>query len=128
MHAASRPQLRSASRISSDTRPCAGSVTMFAIGSTVPSHDACHSGIAASGNDGPWCPAASPGITWSIAHWSRPVNAPVATRIASTAKTPLNASVALRGDANTECTGDGFERGRRRPDLLAVELDREALG
>src|SRR4051812_1629471 len=60
-------------------------------------------------------------------HWSSRVNAPAATNAASAAKAAAR-SAALRRYTHAQRCGDDLEPGRRRSDLLAVELDRQPLG
>src|SRR5262249_19742589 len=68
------------------------------------------------------------GIAWSPAHWSRCVVAPVATSAANAAKAAAAANAALRsGHPEPQRRGNHLEARRRRPDRLAVDLERQRL-
>src|SRR3954467_8272716 len=100
----------------------AGRVTMFAA-----TDQALLQCVPYNGTIAPTTPLSSPsnvppGIRWSIDHWARWVKAPVATRIASAAKSPLSRN------ANAERTWHHLEPCGRRPHLLAVQLDRQGPG
>jgi hypothetical protein len=118
-----------ANAIASEKRKAAGSVTMFAATAYGESQREWRSGTSPSRKP-PWAWwKLAPGIRWSTDRWSRPVNAPAATRAASAAKAHASsAALRLSGDTHAHRGGDDLEAGGRRSDLLAVELDRQVLG
>ncbi len=69
----------------------------------------------------------APGIAWSTAHWSSPEKAPAAVRPASAVNAAASSAL-LRRNTHPDCVRNDLEMHRRGTDLLAVELDRQALG
>src|SRR5262245_1624585 len=77
----------------------------------------------------PFVPPAS-GIRWSQAHWSKPFSDPAATSPASAANAAASSADngrLLARDTDAQCRRHDLEPRRRRPDRLAVDLDRQRL-